>query len=512
MIKLNKNKEVAMKTAVIYARYSCDKQTEQSIEGQIHSCETYARSNDILIIDHYIDRATSGTNDRRPEFQRMLKDSDKRKWDYVLVYKLDRFSRNKYEMATHKKHLKDNNIKLLSASENIPDTPEGIILESMLEGMAEYYSAELSQKILRGQNESRRKGQYIMGRPPYGYRKVDKKLQIIEEQARVIRYIYDRASSGIIIKNIIEELHEQGVTFNGKLIAKNTVYNILRNECYIGLYHFKGETFDNIYPRIIDDDTYNAVQSRLTSYPKKGRNSEVEYILKGRIFCGYCGKPIIADTGTTRKGELARYYKCSKRKRGGKCEKDTLRKDHLEEFILKIIKRTFGSAENINKLADMVIEAHKDNTENHATLSNLIKQKTVTENSIGNLITCMEQGIISPSTKQRLAELEEIRLNLEQEVLKEEARLAKELKKDDVIAYIRKALRKGNREIICLLIDKIVLYNDKIDIHFKFKKNINSDDKSQSFLFYKALQKIEYYDLESYKITKKDMEVSILYP
>lgn len=123
-----------MKTAVIYARYSCDNQTEQSIDGQLRVCEEYAQRNNILILNTYIDRAMTGTNDNRPDFQKMLKDSNRKEWDYVLVYKLDRFSRNKYETAIHKKTLRDNGVKVLSAMENIPDTPEGIILESLLEG------------------------------------------------------------------------------------------------------------------------------------------------------------------------------------------------------------------------------------------------------------------------------------------------------------------------------------------------------------------------------------------
>ena len=165
-----------MKTAVIYARYSSERQTEQSIEGQVRVCNEYAERNNILILDTYIDRAMTGTNDNRTDFQRMLKDSAKQAWDYVLVYKLDRFSRNKYEMAMHKKTLRDNGVKIVSAMENIPDTPEGIILESLLEGMAEYYSAELSQKVRRGMRESRTKGNYTGGRILYGYKVVNKKV------------------------------------------------------------------------------------------------------------------------------------------------------------------------------------------------------------------------------------------------------------------------------------------------------------------------------------------------
>ena len=123
-----------MKTAVIYARYSCDNQTEQSIEGQLRVCEEYAKKNDILILRSYIDRAMTGTNDNRPEFRQMIKDSFRKEWNYVIVYKLDRFSRDKYETAIHKNTLKSNGVKVMSAMENIPDSPEGIILESLLEG------------------------------------------------------------------------------------------------------------------------------------------------------------------------------------------------------------------------------------------------------------------------------------------------------------------------------------------------------------------------------------------
>jgi DNA invertase Pin-like site-specific DNA recombinase len=170
-----------IKTAVIYARYSSDNQSEQSIDGQLRVCNEYAKNNDIIILDTYIDRAMTGTNDNRPDFQRMIKDSSRKEWDYVLVYKFDRFSRNKLETAIHKNTLKTNGVKLLSATEYIPDSPEAIILESMLEGYAEYYSAELSQKVKRGLNESRIKGNYTGGHLLYGYRKENQKLVIDEE-------------------------------------------------------------------------------------------------------------------------------------------------------------------------------------------------------------------------------------------------------------------------------------------------------------------------------------------
>ena len=171
-----------MKKAVIYARYSSDTQTEQSIEGQLRVCQNYAKNNDLLVVDTYVDRAMTGTNDMRPDFQRMIKASSKRQWEYVIVYKLDRFSRDKYEMTIHKHTLKENGVKLVSAMENIPDSPEGIILESLLEGMNQYYSEELSQKAKRGMRETRMKGKFTGGRVNYGYSCHQQKLSVIDEK------------------------------------------------------------------------------------------------------------------------------------------------------------------------------------------------------------------------------------------------------------------------------------------------------------------------------------------
>ena len=190
--------EKRFKTAVIYARYSSDNQSEQSIEGQLHVCEDYAINNDILILDTYIDRAMTGTNDNRPAFQKMIADSKKKEWDFVLVYKFDRFSRNKFETLKHKTTLKENGVQLISATEYLPDTPERIIIESIFEGYAEYYSAELSQKVKRGMRETRSKGNFTGGTIIYGYKVENKKVIIDEEQAEVVRFIYNQYSVGVL--------------------------------------------------------------------------------------------------------------------------------------------------------------------------------------------------------------------------------------------------------------------------------------------------------------------------
>ena len=203
---------------VIYARYSCDHQREESIEGQVRECREFADRQNINIVGVYADKALTGKTDRRPQFQKMIKDSERKQFDVVIVWKLDRFSRNRYDSATYKHKLKKNDIKVLSAKENITDTPEGIILESMLEGMAEYYSAELAVKINRGLTENALKCKFNGGTMPLGYMKgPDQRLIINPETAPVVVEIFTRYVEGETIREIIASLNERGIkTTRGK--------------------------------------------------------------------------------------------------------------------------------------------------------------------------------------------------------------------------------------------------------------------------------------------------------
>ena len=163
-----------LRTAAIYARYSSESQTEQSIEGQVRVCKQFAEKNDLLVVGQYIDRATTGTNDNRAAFQQMLRDSKRKQWSVVIVYKLDRFARNKYESVVNRKKLTDNGVELVSAMENIPDTPEGKLFLAVIEGFNEYFSEDLKQKVNRGLKESWLKGNATGGRDIFGWDLKDK--------------------------------------------------------------------------------------------------------------------------------------------------------------------------------------------------------------------------------------------------------------------------------------------------------------------------------------------------
>jgi len=156
-------------TGIIYARYSSDNQREESIDGQIRECKEFAEKNDIRIIDTYIDKALSAKTDNRPLFQQMIKESPKGLFDVIIVWKLDRFARNRYDSAHYKNILKKNGVKVISATEAISSGAEGILLESMLEGYAEYYSAELAEKINRGLTENAMKCKFNSDPITFGF-------------------------------------------------------------------------------------------------------------------------------------------------------------------------------------------------------------------------------------------------------------------------------------------------------------------------------------------------------
>ena len=472
-----------MKTAVIYARYSSDNQTEQSIEGQLHVCQDYAKRNNIAIIETYIDRAMSGTNDKRVGFQKMLKDSSKKAWDYVIVYKLDRFSRNKYEMAMHKKTLKDNGVKLLSAMENIPDTPEGIILESLLEGMAEYYSAELSQKVKRGMNETRHKGNFTGGTILYGYKVENKKVVINEEEAQVVKNLYLDFASGKLVTTILEELKQKGVLYRGKNFGRNTLYNFLRNEKYTGKYTFHNEVFTNIYPRIISDELFETVRSKIENNKYGKHKPNILYILKNKLKCGYCGHNVSSDAGTSKSGKVMRYYKCMGKRAHINCELNSIRKDVIEDIVVKTILTALGTNDLIEEVANKIISLNEERITNDSTLALLYKEKDNIETAIKNVLKAIDKGIITPSTKEHLEELETKKMQIAKQIVLQNSKDKMKLTHDDVVKYIKTAITKSPKQMIDLLVKEVKLYNDKVEIFFKYNKRAEEINSTQTLLY-----------------------------
>lgn len=278
-------------TGVIYARYSeGPNQTDQSIEGQVADCKEYAKQNNIDIIGVYSDRHVSGKSiTGREEFQRMLADASAHLFECVIVWKIDRFGRDRQDIALSKMKLKKAGVKLLYAKENVPDSPEGIILESLLEGLAEYYSADLRQKVQRGIRESAKKGM-AQGVPPIGYKYDSNRHPVIDpEAAEAVREAFRMHNSDKSTKDIIEMFEARGVrTRNGNKLSSATLYRVFHNEKYIGHWTV-GDIALDVEPIITRKTFFEAQKHFKTSrHNAKGR-AKVHYLLSCKAYCGYCG-------------------------------------------------------------------------------------------------------------------------------------------------------------------------------------------------------------------------------
>ena len=178
--------------AVVYARYSSHGQTEQSIEGQLAAAKLYAEKKGYTIAHEYCDRAKTGTNDNREAFQQMLADTAKHSFGVVIVWKVDRFGRNREEITFNKYRCRKNGVRVEYVAESIPDGNEGVILEAVLEGMAEYFSKQLSQNVKRGMQEAAKKHHVLGGKVPLGFRVgADKTYEIDPDNAPVVKMIFE---------------------------------------------------------------------------------------------------------------------------------------------------------------------------------------------------------------------------------------------------------------------------------------------------------------------------------
>ena len=345
-----------MKNAVIYARFSSHRQDEQSIEGQLHVCYDYAAREGLNVVGEYIDRAISGRSDDRPDFQRMIADSKKHAFEYVIVYKLDRFARNRYDSAVYKHKLKQNGVKVLSAMEAIGDNPESIILEAVLEASAEYYSVELGQKIRRGRRESAAKGRFLGGGIPTGYKSVDGRLVVDPEKAPHVVWAFRAYADGMPKKEIIAELNRRGLrSRTGKPLGPSALQVAMRSEKYVGVLEQDGVRIENGCPALIDRETFDRVQAKLDLMRHSGakNKAEIEYLLTGKLFCGHCGAAMVGVSGTGKNGTAHYYYQC-KGRRAHACTKRHERRDVLERYVCEQTLAWILAPDRIRGIAEAV--------------------------------------------------------------------------------------------------------------------------------------------------------------
>ena len=463
--------------AVIYARYSSDSQREESIEGQLRECTEYADKNGITVLRHYIDRAYSAKTDNRPEFQNMIKDSGKRLFDIVIVWKLDRFARNRYDSARYKATLKKNGVKVVSATEIISEGAEGIILESVLEGYAEYYSADLSEKVIRGMTDNALKCKFNGGMMPIGYViDAEQHFQIDPLTAPFVLEAFKRYDGGETISSIMNWLNEQGLTnMRGRKMTFNSVGHILHNRRYIGEFRYRDVVVPDGIPAIVPQDLFDRVQEKLAKNKKAParHKAEDDYLLTTKLFCGYCGAYLCGESGTSRTGKVHHYYKCvSVKKKRTECHKKPVRKEWIEDLVVGETMKMVMDDKAIEAIVSMLMDLQDRDNVNVPLYEQQLREA---DTAIGNLLNAIQQGILTRSTKARLEELENRRDELENRLACE--KMAKPKVSVEFMTFWLHRFRKldvrqqsHRKMLIDTFINAIFLYDDKMVITFNYKE------------------------------------------
>lgn len=458
-----------MVKAVIYARYSSHNQREESIEGQLRKCHDFAEQNGFAIIGEYCDRAISGKTDNRAEFQRMIKDSEKGHFQVIIMYTLDRFARNRYDSAMYKAKLRKNGVRLYYTEQSITDEPEGIILESVLEGMAEYYSENLSRGVKRGMKENALKCMITGGYMPLGYRKTaDKKYEIDPATAPIVREIFDLYVNGKSQRQIVDILNEKGYrTVKGMPFRLGSISGILVNRKYIGIYSFDDVEIKGGVPAIVDEDVFNKAQEMLKKNKREsGRmKAPMQYLLTGKVFCGHCGSPMAGESGTGQKGTIYNYYKCQDRKKRHNCTKANEKKDWLEKVVVQATIEKILQSEVINQIAARVAELAEEEFNDKSRLLSLQDELKSVQAAIRNLLRLVEQGIDTEDIGERLLDLNSQKADLQKQISREENKKPM-LSKDRIAFWLTSFVNNGNvddvdyqQRIIDTLVNRIFVFD-----------------------------------------------------
>ncbi len=463
-------------TAVIYARYSSDNQREESIEGQIRECTAYAEKNGFTVVKHYIDRAVSAKTDNRPQFQQMIKDSERGIFDVIIVWKLDRFARNRYDSARYKTQLKRNGVKLVSATEVISAGPEGIILESVLEGYAEYYSADLSEKVVRGMTENALKGIYNGGTIPFGYM-IDETRHYQPDPllAPYVEQTFQKYADGATMTDLRDWLKAHNIKNSmGGEMSYNTIQRMLSNRRYIGELRLRDVVQPNAIPALVSEDLFNKVQEKLAKNKKAPARHKAEesYLLTTKLYCGKCGALMFGESGVSHTGKMYTYYKCAAAKKHKGCKKKTVRKQWLEDLVVNETMKLVEDDASMNAIIAKVMELQNQES---TDLPIYEKQLKETEVGITNMLNAIQMGILTSSTKERLEALEEQRKELQARIAEE--RLAKPKMKEEFVRFWLLRFRKldmtppeQRQALVDTFINAIYLYDDKVLITFNYKE------------------------------------------
>jgi len=483
--------------AVIYARYSSDNQREESIDAQVRAIREYAERNQMNIVKIYADEAKTATTDQRPEFLAMMDDAEAGHFKSVIVHKLDRFSRDRFDSAFYKRHLKKNGVQLHSVLENLDGSPESVILESVLEGMAEYFSRNLSREVMKGMMETAYQCKHTGGKPPLGFDIGPDRTYVINEiEAESVRIIYELFSSGYGYGTIVDELNAKGYkTKTGRPFAKNSVCEILRNEKYNGTFVFNRSSrkvagkrnnheskpdeevirIPGGCPAIIPMELWDKVKSKLTDNKRApgSYGAKTVYLLSGIIYCGSCGGAMVGNKSKGgRNKDIYSYYECGTKRRLKTCSMKPVNKVFIEDHVVNALYDTLFSDEVINQVAKAIHDhIAKQDREIPKLIKALEKQIAAVESELKNIVNAIAMGMFHPSMKSKMDELESskaiLSIRLAEASFQQSSRSYSVEKIKTYLSRFREIKSMSaeeQKEAIQMFVKKVVVYDNTIDI------------------------------------------------
>ncbi len=462
--------------AVIYARYSSDSQREESIEDQVKSCKQYAKRNKLDIVKIYSDKALTGTSDKRPNFQQMIKDSSESTWERIICYKTDRFARSRADATKYKQILRKNGVKVVYAEMTIPIGPEGIILEGVMESIDEWYSANLSQNVKRGMMGNAEKCR-TNGVTLFGYKKSkDDTYEIDEYNAVAVRKMFQMVLDNLTDREIVEWLNINGYKNTyGRPFDKNAVNRMTKNRKYIGEYKYGDIVVPHGMPAIIDDKTFERVQIvRESRISKRSRNRMC--LLSGLLYCGECGESMNGTAGTSHTGKKYNYYTCNSVYKKSKCDFKRIPQEKLENFVIDLLHKYLFDENNLSYLIDAIIEYQNRNTDT-SKLDQLKLDKKNIEAKISNLLNVLELGGFNETVYSRLSTLQQELKQIDERIAKENI-ISKPFDRDALEASIRTfasskdASQEYKKRLIRTFVSAIYVYKSgRVVVVFNYKKN-----------------------------------------
>ena len=473
-----KAKSLAGCRAVIYARYSSHSQREASIEQQVEACKAHAQQLGVNVVDVYEDRAISGKTDRRPSFQRLMRDAEKGRFDTVLAWKSNRIGRNMMQALVNESRLQDCGVRVCYAEEDFDDSAAGrFALRSMM-NVNQFYSENMAEDITRGLYDNAQKC-IANGRQPLGYKRgADGHVVVDEPAAATVREIFTRVAAHENFADIARDLNARSIrTATGGSWNKGSFYTMCHNERYLGIYIYGDVRVPGGIPRIISDELFYKVQEvcKLKKNPQNGRHrpGAEDYLLTGKLRCGKCGALMSGISGTSRSGELHYYYTCQNHRAGGPCDKKAVRRDVIELAVAQAIKMYCLTDEMIEWITDHAM-AYWEAEDRALHIDAMQAELDAAKRSAENLLKAIEAGIITETTRARMIELEEQQATLESQIREAQALLV-HLDREDLVNTLQ-MFRDGDvhdkdftRELFRTFLKAVYLYDDdRLKIVFGF--------------------------------------------